>query len=148
MEICSKNSTALVELALAIGHAAFDAAISSYPDQRFTLWNGILVTASTPQASTNGREVEARPIVNLDSPSPFPPSTALSGAILRHMKVEEIAEAIAKLPPDQLARFRRWFTAFEAGRAEHAKELDSTATKLGRLAGRAFAELKKRGKEL
>jgi hypothetical protein len=29
---------------------------------------------------------------------------------MRRMKVEEIAEAIAKLPPDQLARFRRWFT--------------------------------------
>ena len=63
------------------------------------------------------------------------------------MKVEEIAEAIAKLPPDQLVRFRRWFTAFEAGRADHAMELDSTATKLGRLAGRAVAELKKRTKE-
>jgi len=58
------------------------------------------------------------------------------------MKVEEIAEAIAKLPPDQLARFRRWFNAFEAGRADHAKELEPIATKLGRLAGRAFAELK------
>jgi hypothetical protein len=55
------------------------------------------------------------------------------------MKVEEIAEVVAKLPPDQLARFRRWFTAFEAGRPDHAEELDSTATKLGRLAGRAFA---------
>jgi hypothetical protein len=64
------------------------------------------------------------------------------------MKVEEIAEAIVKLPPDQLGRFRRWFTAFEAGRADHAKELDSAATKLGRLAGRAFAELKNRAKEL
>jgi hypothetical protein len=63
------------------------------------------------------------------------------------MKVEEIAEAIAKLPPDQLARFRRWFTAFEVGRTDHAEELDSTATKLGRLAGRAFAELKKRAKD-
>jgi len=63
------------------------------------------------------------------------------------MKVEEIAEAIAKLPPDQLARFRRWFTAFEAGRADHAEELDSTATKLGRFAGRTFAELRKRAKE-
>ena len=52
------------------------------------------------------------------------------------MKVEEIAEAVAKLPPDQLARFRRWFTAFEAGRTDHAEELDSAATKLGRLAGR------------
>jgi hypothetical protein len=71
----------------------------------------------------------------------------VGGAIMRRMKVEEIAEAIAKLPPDQLARFRRWFTAFEAGRGDHAKELDSTATKLGRLAGRAFAELKKRGTE-
>jgi hypothetical protein len=67
--------------------------------------------------------------------------------IMRCMKVEEIAEAIAKLPPDQLARFRRWFTAFEADRGDHTKELDSTATKLGRLAGRAFAELKKRGTE-
>jgi hypothetical protein len=62
------------------------------------------------------------------------------------MKVEEVAEAVAKLPPDQLARFRRWFTAFEAGRANHTEELDSTA-KLGRLAGRAFAELKGRAKE-
>jgi hypothetical protein len=38
---------------------------------------------------------------------------------VRHKKVDEIAEAVAKLPPDQLARFRRWFTAFE---------LDSAAT--------------------
>jgi len=33
-------------------------------------------------------------------------STMPRGTILRCMKVEEIAEAIAKLPPDQLARFR------------------------------------------
>lgn len=63
------------------------------------------------------------------------------------MEVEEIAEAIAKLPPDQLARFRRWFTAFEAARPDHAEDLDSTATKLGRFAGRAVAEIKKRAKE-
>jgi hypothetical protein len=54
-----------------------------------------------------------------------------------------LLQFVGSLPPDQLARFRRWFTAFEAGRADHAKELDSTATKLGRFAGRAFAELKK-----
>lgn len=71
----------------------------------------------------------------------------LTPAILRHMKVKEIAEAVAKLPPDQLARFRRWFTAFEAGRTNHAEELDSAATKPGRLAGRAFADLKRRAKE-
>jgi hypothetical protein len=63
------------------------------------------------------------------------------------VKVEEIVDAIVKLPPDQFARLRRWFTAFEAGRPDHAKELDSTATKLGRLVGRTFAELKKRAKE-
>jgi hypothetical protein len=63
------------------------------------------------------------------------------------MKVEDIAEAVSKLPPDELARFRRWFAAFEAGHANHADELDSTATKLGRFAGRAFAELKKRTKD-
>ena len=37
------------------------------------------------------------------------------------MKVEEIAEAIAKLPPDQLTRFRRRLIAFEAGRTDHAR---------------------------
>jgi hypothetical protein len=63
------------------------------------------------------------------------------------MKVEEIVEAISKLPPDQLARFRRWFTAFEAGSANHAEELASPATKLGRFAGRAFAEFKRRARE-
>ena len=69
------------------------------------------------------------------------------GAMLSHMKVEEIAEAIAKLPPDEMARFRRWFAAFESGRGNHAEELDSTATKLGRFAGRAFAELRRRTKD-
>ena len=48
---------------------------------------------------------------------------SLSGAILRRMKVEE--KAVVKLPPDQLVRFRRWFTAFEAGRTNHAEELHS-----------------------
>jgi hypothetical protein len=48
--------------------------------------------------------------------NPFPSlNQAPTDAILRPMKVEEIAEVVAKLPPDQLARFRRWFTAFEAG---------------------------------
>ena len=72
---------------------------------------------------------------------------SLSSAIVRHMKVEEIAEAVVKLPPDELARFRRWFSAFEASRTSHAEEIDSAATKLGRLAGRPFAELKRRAKE-
>jgi hypothetical protein len=40
-----------------------------------------------------------------------------------------------------------WQRLRNQGRTDHADELDSTATKLGRLAGRAFAELKKRAKE-
>ena len=80
-------------------------------------------------------------------PNSCPSLNQESRAILRHVKVEEIAEAIAKLPPDQLARFRRWFTAFAAGRTDHAEQINSNATKLGRLAGRALAELKKRAKE-
>jgi hypothetical protein len=63
------------------------------------------------------------------------------------MKVEEIAEAVAKLSPGELVRFRRWFAAFEAGRTNHADELDSTATRFGRFAGRALAELRKRAKD-
>jgi hypothetical protein len=63
------------------------------------------------------------------------------------MKVEEIAEAVSKLPPDELARFRRWFSAFETSHANHAEALDSTATKLGRFAGRAFADLRRRAKD-
>jgi hypothetical protein len=67
--------------------------------------------------------------------------------MMPNMKVEEIAEAIAKLPPEQFARFRKWFMAYEAGRADHKHELDSTATKIGRFAGRTFAELRKRSRD-
>jgi hypothetical protein len=99
-----------------------------------------LMSAFDPKRTWRGLDA-----ISASDPSATQPSSG--GAILRHMKVEEIAEVVAKLPPDQLARFRRWFIAFEAGRSDHAKELDSTATKLGRFAGRAFAELKKRAKE-
>jgi hypothetical protein len=34
------------------------------------------------------------------------------------------------------AVYRHWFIAFEAGRTDHAEELDTTATKLGRLAAK------------
>src|SRR5689334_10487802 len=90
--------------------------------------------------------VHGRAAVNKKTP-PVERSTKSEPCYTGRMKVEEIAEAVAKLPPDQLARFRRWFNAFDAGRSNHADELDSAATKLGRLAGRAFAELRKRAKE-
>jgi hypothetical protein len=62
------------------------------------------------------------------------------------MRVEDIEEAILKLSPDDLAKFRRWFAEFQSGMAP-PKIPEATAEKLGRLAGRAFAEIRKRVRE-
>jgi hypothetical protein len=62
------------------------------------------------------------------------------------VRVEDIAEAILKLSPEELARFRRWFTEFESGMGP-PKAPEVAAAKLGRLAGRAIAELRKRARE-
>jgi predicted transcriptional regulator len=60
------------------------------------------------------------------------------------MTAEEVEEAILRLPPAELAKFRAWFADFEAGRV---KEPEGTANRLGRLAGRAFADIRKRMRE-
>jgi hypothetical protein len=57
---------------------------------------------------------------------------------------DEVAQAVAKLSPDELARFRAWFREFEATRPDTKPDLETTATKLGRFAGRAIAEFRKR----
>jgi len=62
------------------------------------------------------------------------------------MTVEDIEEAILKLSPEELAKFRRWFTEFESGMPP-PKIPEATATKLGRIAGRAIAEFRKRPRE-
>ncbi len=62
------------------------------------------------------------------------------------MTLEDIEEAILKLPPAELAKFRRWFAQFEAGMAP-PKAPQPAAVKLGRLAGKAFAEIRKRARE-
>src|SRR5829696_3127558 len=97
-----------------------------------------MVTVESVQIQAGRRSPKAGPELSAAAPP------ASKAAIFDRMKVEDIAEALAKLPPDELARFRRWFSAFEAGRTDHADELDSTATRLGRFAGRALAELKRR----
>ena len=61
------------------------------------------------------------------------------------MTAEEIEEAILRLPPHELAKFRAWFADFEAGRVTKAEE--ATASRIGRLAGRAFADIRKRLRE-
>jgi len=62
------------------------------------------------------------------------------------MTLEDIQQAIVKLPPEDRAKLRLWLAEFEAGQAEH-REPETTASKLGRLAGRAVADFRKRIRE-
>jgi hypothetical protein len=61
------------------------------------------------------------------------------------MTAEDIEEAVLRLPPAELAKFRAWFVDFEAGRITKPEE--ATASRIGRLAGRAFADIRKRIRE-
>jgi hypothetical protein len=54
--------------------------------------------------------------------------------------VEEIEQAISSLPPDDLARFRAWFEAFEAARFDEKIEQDAKSGKLDGLAEQALAD--------
>jgi hypothetical protein len=54
--------------------------------------------------------------------------------------VEEIEQAISKLPPDDLAKFRAWYEAFEATRFDEKIEQDAMSGKLDRLAAQALAD--------
>jgi hypothetical protein len=57
--------------------------------------------------------------------------------------VEDIEVAVAKLTPDELARFRAWFEQFEAGRFDEKIERDVRTGKLDRLAEEALADYRK-----
>ena len=48
--------------------------------------------------------------------------------------VEDIEEAVSKLTPEQLAKFRAWFEAFDAQIFDEKIERDATSRKLDRLA--------------
>jgi hypothetical protein len=62
------------------------------------------------------------------------------------MKLEDIQEAILRLSPGDLAKFRLWFAEFETGMA--APRLpEKTAVKIGRIAGRTVAEWRKLSRE-
>ncbi len=62
------------------------------------------------------------------------------------MKVEDIEEAILKLSPDELAKFRLWFAEFESG-MRAPKVPERAAVKLGRIAGRTLAEWRRLSRE-
>ena len=59
------------------------------------------------------------------------------------MTLEDLQQAIAQLSPDDRAKLRLWLAEFEAGQAAHG-EAETKASKLGRLAGRAVADIRKR----
>jgi hypothetical protein len=58
------------------------------------------------------------------------------------MSVEDIAKAVAKLPPDQLAEFRVWFEEFDAARFDQKIERDVRTGKLDRMADQALEEFR------
>ncbi len=65
------------------------------------------------------------------------------------MTIEDIEIAVAKLPPDQFAKFRDWFEAFDAARFDQKIERDAKAGKLDSLADQAVDDLRKgRAREL
>jgi hypothetical protein len=59
------------------------------------------------------------------------------------MTLDEIKQAIARLSPHELAALRVWLAEIDAEPSKSA-EPRSTSEKLGRLAGRAFADFRKR----
>jgi len=58
------------------------------------------------------------------------------------MTIEDLEKAIAKLPPDELAKFRDWFEAFDAGRFDDKIERDAKTGKLDGLAEQALADFR------
>ena len=83
---------------VALRHRCYRSRLGVLPllrERKLLRWYRFLTTAARLAARRARGGRATFPSLN---PSP-------GGAILRHMKVEEIAEVVAKLPPDQLARF-------------------------------------------
>ena len=58
-------------------------------------------------------------------------------------KLVDIETAVSKLAPDELARFRAWFDAFDARRFDERVERDAKSGRLDELAESAIADHKK-----
>jgi hypothetical protein len=54
--------------------------------------------------------------------------------------VEALENSVAKLSPDELSQFRRWFAEFDAAAWDAQIEADAAAGKLDALAAEAIAE--------
>lgn len=58
------------------------------------------------------------------------------------MAVEDLEKAVSKFPPDQLAKFRAWFEAFDAARFDDKIQRDAANGKLDRFAEEALGEFR------
>jgi hypothetical protein len=58
------------------------------------------------------------------------------------MTVEDLENAVAKLPPEQFAKFRDWFEALDGARLDAKIERDAEAGKLDSIADRAIADFR------
>jgi hypothetical protein len=58
-------------------------------------------------------------------------------------KLDDIEKAVAGLAPDDLARFREWFEAFDGARLDEKIERDAASGKLDRMADQAVADFRK-----
>jgi|SoimicmetaTmtLMB_FD_contig_31_11845103_length_534_multi_2_in_0_out_0_2 hypothetical protein len=58
------------------------------------------------------------------------------------MSLEDLQTAVAKLAPDDLAKFRVWLEAFEADSFDRRIERDANAGRLDLLAQEALAEFR------
>ncbi|MEP7030816.1 MAG: hypothetical protein ABI830_07770 [Pseudolabrys sp.] len=58
------------------------------------------------------------------------------------MTIDDLEKAVSSLAPDQLAKFRDWFEAFDAARFDNKTERDAKAGKLDRLAEQALAHFR------
>ena len=56
------------------------------------------------------------------------------------MTLEQLEETVAKLPPEQLARFREWFREFDAELFDEKIANDLSAGRLDELANAAIAD--------
>jgi hypothetical protein len=56
--------------------------------------------------------------------------------------IEDIEKAVARLAPNELAKFRAWFEEFDAARFDAKLEPDAKAGRLDRLADEALAEFR------
>ncbi|MDS4027810.1 MAG: hypothetical protein RKO25_12610 [Candidatus Contendobacter sp.] len=56
------------------------------------------------------------------------------------LTAESVEQAVEQLPPEELAKFRRWFARFDADAWDAQIEADAAAGKLDALAAEALAE--------